>query len=423
MLKRIHVHHLSPGMFIHEFCGSWMEHPFWRTRFLLKTEADVARIRGSSIREVWIDTDKGSDVPEVARPVLLTEADAQINTTLAGLDESAPAPAPRSLAVAATPDDRAPTSTTQELERARGICASAKARVLSMFEDARMGHALDARGAEATVDEIAGSLARNPGALISLARLKTADEYTYMHSVSVSALMLALARQLDLDEATARLAGLAGLMHDIGKASIPDAILNKPARLTDEEFDIMRSHPALGTEMLRVSKVPPQVLDACLHHHEKMDGSGYPHRLMGADIHLLARMAAVCDVYDAITSNRPYKNGRDPSDALRRMAEWTRGHFDSRVFQAFVRCMGIYPTGSLVRLASGHLAVVLEQSRDTLLAPRVNVFFSLESGLRIAPQVIDLARPGCDERIAGREDPARWGFKDLNLLWTGAAAH
>lgn len=422
MLKRIHVHHLSPGMFIHEFCGSWMEHPFWRTRFLLKNEADVARIRGSSIREVWIDTDKGSDVPEVARPVSLTEADAQINTTLAGLDASAPVPVPRSPAVAVTPHDQAPTSTTRELERARGICASAKAQVLSMFEDARMGHALDARGAEATVDEIAGSLARNPGALISLARLKTADEYTYMHSVSVSALMLALARQLELDEATTRLAGLAGLMHDIGKARVPDAILNKPARLTDEEFDIMRSHPALGAEMLRVSQMPPQVLDACLHHHEKMDGSGYPHRLMGADIHLLARMNAVCDVYDAITSNRPYKNGWDPSDALRRMAEWTRGHFDSRIFQAFVKCMGIYPTGSLVRLASGHLAVVLEQSRDTLLAPRVNVFYSLQSGLRIAPRVIDLARPGCGERIAGREDPARWGFKDLNSLWTGAAA-
>ena len=287
MLKRIHVHHLSPGMFIHEFCGSWMEHPFSRTRFLLKNEEDVARIRSSSIREVWIDTDKGGDVPEVARPVSLTEANAQIDTTLAGLDE--PSPAPASIIALAPRDERAPTSTTQELERARGICASAKAQVLSMFEDARMGHALDARGAEATVDEIAGSLARNPGALISLARLKTADEYTYMHSVSVSALMLALARQLELDEATTRLAGLAGLMHDIGKASIPDAILNKPARLTNEEFDIMRSHPAFGTEVLRVSKMPPQVLDACLHHHEKMDGSGYPHRLMGADIHLLAR--------------------------------------------------------------------------------------------------------------------------------------
>ena len=420
MLKRIHVRHLTVGMFIHEFCGSWMEHPFWRTRFLLRSQADVARIRDSSIQEVWIDTDKGADVPEAAQPVSRTQADAQIDSALAGL--APPVPAPLAFNAAAPLDDRAPASTAEELERARRICASAKGQVLSMFEEARMGHAIDAQGAQATVDEITGSLARNPGALISLARLKTADEYTYMHSVSVSALMLALARQLELDEATTRLAGMAGLMHDIGKAGIPDAILNKPARLSDEEFDVMRSHPAFGVQTLRMSKMPLPVLDACLHHHEKMDGSGYPHRLTGPDIHLLARMNAVCDVYDAVTSNRPYKSGWDPSDALRRMAEWTRGHFDSRVFQAFVKCMGIYPTGSLVRLASGHLAVVLEQSSGTLLAPRVKMFFSLQSGMRIAPEVIDLARPGCDEKIAGREDPARWGFEDLSSLWSGTAA-
>lgn len=407
-------------MFIHEFCGSWMEHPFWRTRFLLKDGADVARIQDSSIQEVWIDTDKGADVPEAAHPVSRSQADAQIDSTLAG-----PAPSealPAAFTIAASPHDLAPTSTAQELERARSICASAKGQVLSMFEQARMGQAIDTRGAQATVDEIASSLTRNPGALISLARLKTADEYTYLHSVSVSALMLALARQLGLDEETTRLAGLAGLMHDIGKAKIPDSILNKPARLTDEEFDIMRSHPAFGMEMLRVSKMPPQVLDACLHHHEKMDGSGYPHRLLGPDIHLLARMNAICDVYDAITSDRPYKNGWDPSDALRRMAEWTKGHFDSRLFQAFVKTMGIYPTGSLVRLDSGHLAVVLEQSAGTLLAPRVKLFFSLQSQHRVSPQIIDLSQPGCGEKIAGREDPGRWGFKDLNTLWTNPAA-
>ncbi|QXL83673.1 HD-GYP domain-containing protein [Comamonas sp. NLF-1-9] len=416
MLKRIHVRHLAAGMYIHEFCGSWMEHPFWRTRFLLRNAQDIARIRDSSIQEVWIDTAKGRDVAQAAEPVLPDEAEAQIQSALAELQPELPTtPLPQAAPLA----DLSPTSTSEELQRARSICNRAREQVLSMFEEARMGQAINAQGAQATVDELAGSLARNPGALISLARLKTADEYTYMHSVSVCALMMALARQLQLDEATVRMAGLAGLMHDVGKARIPDAILNKPARLSEEEFDIMRSHPAFGLEILRVSKMPMQVLDACLHHHEKMDGSGYPHRLTGPDIHLLARMSAVCDVYDAITSNRPYKNGWDPSDALRRMAEWTRGHFDSRIFQAFVKCMGIYPTGSLVRLASGHLAVVQEQSPGTLLAPRVKAFYSLHRGERIAPQLIDLSRAGAEDRIAAREDPARWGFSDLNTLWSG----
>ena len=418
MLKRIHVHHLSPGMFIHEFCGSWMEHPFWRTRFLLKNEEDVARIRSSSIREVWIDTDKGGDVPEVARPVSLTEANAQIDTTLAGLDE--PSPAPASIIALAPRDERAPTSTTQELERARGICASAKAQVLSMFEDARMGHALDARGAEATVDEIAGSLARNPGALISLARLKTADEYTYMHSVAVCALMVALARQIGLNDTQTRTAGLAGLLHDLGKAAVPLAVLNKAGKLTDEEFTLVKSHPLEGWRMLREGQgAEPAVLDACLHHHEKMDGSGYPDRLGADKLSTIARMAAICDVYDAITSDRPYKRGWDPAESIRRMADWTRGHFDPRLFQAFVKGIGIYPVGSLVRLESGRIGVVLEQNPASLVTPKVRVFFSTKSDLRIPPEAINLAAPGCNDRIVAREDPEKWRFPDLHTLWSG----
>ena len=161
------------------------------------------------------------------------------------------------------------------------------------------------------------------------------------------------------------------------------------------------------------------VLDAVLHHHEKIDGSGYPDKLAGAQISLIAKMAAICDVYDAITSNRPYKNGWDPSESLRRMAEWTRDHFDAKLFQAFVKSIGIYPVGSLVRLASGRIGVVTQQSGKSLLMPCVKVFFSTKSDLRIPPEVIDLSAPGCSEKIVGREDPAQWNFPDLNELWSG----
>ncbi len=416
MLKRIDISHLSQGMFIHEFCGSWMEHPFWRTRFLLKSDQDLRRIQDSSIQEVWIDTDKGLDVALDAPAITRSQADEAIDSTFASIDTG-----PAELTAMRSAPRRAdlgPATMTEELQRASTICSTAKTAVMSMFQEARMGQAVDARNASALVEEISGSLTRNPGALISLARLKTANEYTYLHSVAVSALMVALARQLGLDETTVQQAGMAGLLHDLGKAGIADAILNKPGALTDEEFDTMRSHPALGHEMLRTSGLAPQVLDACLHHHEKIDGTGYPHRLTGGDIHLLARMNAICDVYDAITSNRPYKAGWDPSESLRRMAEWTKGHFDSRLFQAFVKCIGIYPTGSLVRLSSGHLAIVLEQSPGTLLAPRVRAFFSLSSGLRISPETLDLSDPGCGEKIIGREDPAQWNFPDLHRLWS-----
>jgi len=165
--------------------------------------------------------------------------------------------------------------------------------------------------------------------------------------------------------------------------------------------------------------VDPMVLDVCLHHHEKTDGSGYPKGLEGDEISLFAKMGAVCDVYDAITSNRPYKMGWDPAESLRKMAEWSNGHFDPLVFQAFVKSMGIYPVGSLVRLSSGRIGVVMEQTGKSLTTPCVKVFFSTKSNMRIMPQLVNLSSPDTIERIAGREDPAKWNFADLNELWSG----
>jgi len=270
------------------------------------------------------------------------------------------------------------------------------------------------------VEEISDSVLRNGSALISLARLKTADDYTYMHSVAVCAMMIALARQLGLDEEQVRLAGLAGLLHDLGKALIPAEILNKPGKLTDAEFTIIKSHPVHGHKMLlAASQVHPLVLDVCLHHHEKTDGSGYPGRLKNEEISLFAKMGAVCDVYDAISSNRPYKTGWDPAESLHKMAGWAAGHFDQKVFQGFVKSLGIYPIGSLVRLSSGRIGVVMEQTGKSLTTPRVKVFYSTKSNLRIAPEVIDLALPTCHDKIAGREDPDHWQFPDLKELWSG----
>ena len=241
-----------------------------------------------------------------------------------------------------------------------------------------------------------------------------------MHSVAVCAMMVALAKQLGLDEEQTRSAGLAGLMHDLGKAAMPMEVLNKPGKLTDSEFAIIKTHPEKGYDMLKDGKdVDPMVLDVCLHHHEKTDGSGYPKGLKADQISLFAKMGAVCDVYDAITSNRPYKTGWDPAESLRKMAEWANGHFDTKVFQAFVKSLGIYPIGSLVRLSSGRLGVVVEQTTKSLTTPCVKVFFSTKSNLRIPPVVVDLSKPGENDKIASREDPAKWRIADLNELWSG----
>ncbi|MFV9683124.1 HD-GYP domain-containing protein [Pseudomonas sp. NY15367] len=405
MLKRIAVADLRIGMYVQEFCGSWMDHPFWKSKFLLNSPQDLQRIRASSIGELWIDVSKGLDVEVGA--VASTEAEAQQEveaTLMAAVERRRDAPA---------------VAMDVELERAAKLCARSKQAVISMFSDARMGKALDFEQAESLVAEISDSVMRHPSALISLARLKHADEYTYMHSVAVCALMIALARQLGLGDGAVREAGLAGLLHDVGKMAIDQEVLNKPSKLTDAEFAAVRRHPEAGGEILLAGKQGSAlVLDVCLHHHEKVDGSGYPHGLQGEQISLFARMGAVCDVYDAITSNRPYKQGWDPAESIRKMAEW-KGHFDEVVFQAFVKTVGIYPVGSLVRLESGRLAVVLEQNAKSLLVPKVKAFFLAKSKVQIPPVVIDLSKPTAQDRIVGRESAAAWGFEHLDELWSG----
>jgi HD-GYP domain-containing protein (c-di-GMP phosphodiesterase class II) len=394
MLKKISVEQLRTGMHLHAFCGSWMDHPFWRNKFVITDEKDIALIFESPIKEVWIDASKGLDVPA---------GEAAVEAEVVPPPVKAPAPEKASF--------------NDEVKRAAKICAKGKEAVVSMFQEARMGKAIEADAAMPLVEEISNSILRNPGALISLARLKTADDYTYMHSVAVCALMIALSRQLGLSDEETRDAGMAGLLHDLGKALIPMEILNKPGKLTDEEFAIVKTHPKKGHELLLTATgVSELTKDVCLHHHEKVDGSGYPMGLDSATMSLYAKMGAVCDVYDAVTSNRPYKVGWDPAESIKRMAEWT-GHFDPTVFQAFVKSLGIYPTGSFVRLESGKLGVVIEQGEKSLLKPKVRVFFSSKSQAYIKPETIDLARS--PEKIAGRDDPQKWGIKDIDLYWVG----
>lgn len=406
MLKRISVHQLTVGMHLQEFCGSWMDHPFWRNSFVITDPKDIESVLASNIKEVWIDSSKGLDVAPDVTVVSQTESDAQVDAYLQRAVEEHRQVKPMPMDV--------------ELQRAARICAKSKQAVASMFSEARMGRTVNSEAAQQLVEEISDSVSRNPGALISLARLKTADDYTYMHSVAVCALMISLARRMGLDDKQTRAAGIAGLLHDLGKAVMPMNVLNKPGKLTDAEFATIKSHPVEGHRMLlEGSKADETTLDVCLHHHEKMDGSGYPDKLKGDQISLFARMGAVCDVYDAITSNRPYKGGWDPAESLRKMAEWTKGHFDPVVFQAFVKSLGIYPVGSLVRLTSGRLGVVVEQSEKSLLAPIVKVFFSTKANTRILPEMVNLSLPGSKEKIEGREDPEKWRFPDLNELWSG----
>jgi putative nucleotidyltransferase with HDIG domain len=344
-------------MYIQGFDGSWLDHPFWRTRFVLEKEKDLIRVRECAVDAVIIDDALGL-APEPP-PVSHREAD----------DWHPPA---RPVAPAWRPAPAAtaqPQSFASSYARAGRVFGKSKRVVSAMYSDVRLGKALKAEKLVPMVDEITSSIDENPRAFISIAQLKSRHEYTYMHSVAVCALMINLARELRFSEAAVRDAGMAGLLHDIGKALMPVEILDKPAALTDDEYDVMKTHPMRGHELLaKSSGVSHNALEVCLRHHERFDGQGYPDGLEGDRLSLFARMSALCDVYDAVTSERAYKRPWTPTETVARMRDWT-GHFDPEMFEIFIRSVGIYPIGALVRLKSGRVAIVPGENREDPTRP------------------------------------------------------
>ena len=397
MIKKVQASDVRLGMYIHAIRGNWLEHPFWKKSFKLEQQKDLDKLISCDLDEIWIDTSKGLDVAESEKILV---------------ENPEPADSGKPSQPVKKPVARVPVEA--ELDTAKKIQKKAKEAVTSMFSEVRMGKALEIEGAESLVEEINQSMERNPNALLTLIRLKNVNEYTYMHSVAVCMLMVALGRQMGLDAKQVKLAGTAGLLHDIGKMVIPNEVLNKPGKLTDEEFAVMKSHPERGWEILKSCyQVHETALDVCLHHHERVDGKGYPEKLSGDTLTLFARMGAVCDVYDAISSDRCYKPAWSPAESIRKMASWKDGHFDETVFQAFVKTIGIYPSGTLLKLKSGRLGVVMEQSTKKLTTPIIKTFFSTRANAHIPVEILDLSK-GTDG-IENIEDPVQWGF-DINKI-------
>ncbi|WP_412071446.1 HD-GYP domain-containing protein [Pseudomonas sp. FEN] len=376
-----------------EACHSCLASPYWKDRPSLHGEQSPLNTPDTEIDEGLVDSSRCADIS------IAQNDNAMTANILTG-----------------------PITLNEELITAKKLYLQSRSAVVEMFSDARMGRAIVINQANELVDHIAQSINRHPNAFISLVRLKNSNEYTYMHSVAVCALMIAVAHQLDFSEELIHQAGLAGLLHDVGKVAIPGTILNKPGKLTDEEFEVIRQHPQRGEEILRASSpLCEMVLDVCLHHHEKVDGSGYPDGLVGEQISLFSRMAAICDVYDAVTSDRPYNEAWSPAIAIHKMSGWKR-HFDSLVFQAFVKSVGIYPIGSIVRLSSGYIGVVTEQNPYSLLTPKVKIFFSTAAKAYIKPTILDMSAPASTEKIIERILAEQYGFKNTELLWNGPPA-
>ncbi|MBR0566931.1 HD-GYP domain-containing protein [Azoarcus sp. L1K30] len=390
MIKLIPVDRLLPGMYIHDLNCGWMEHNFVRNSFEVSDMATAEKVRALGTHEVYIDTDRGLDV---ANAPTLEEAAHEVDEQIEAIVTTSTSPV-------------APASLADEVARARLLHREANVIVRNMMGDIRLGKQIELERIEPLVTQIVDSIFRQQDALLPLSLLKSHDEYTFQHSVSVCTLMTSFARALALPREIIHEIAIGALLHDVGKAKVPDAILNKPAKLTDAEFDKMKSHVVQSKViLLGTPGISDIALDVAAQHHERFDGTGYPNKLKGEQISLYGQMGAIVDVYDALTSNRCYHKGRPPTEALRKLLEWSKFHFKPDLVQAFIRTIGIYPSGSLVRLESGRLAVVQEQHTDKLMQPTVKVMFHTK-GHYLTPEIVDLRRS--QDRIVSHESFEEW---------------
>ena len=394
-------------MYVKRFSGSWFGHPFWRTRFVLSNSREVESVRLSGLDYVIIDDALG-----------------------VGLESASPAGSPRSTACGKeppkTPARVAPrrssawtdikrTREKSDRQEAQALVARSKTVVRKVFSDARLGQAIQMQQVAPVVDEVVCSMDHNPRALLKVLRLKKKNEYTYLHSIAVCTLMVNVAIHLGKGRAEIRDYGLAGLLHDVGKMGVPDSILDKEGPLTDDEFRKVRSHSEHGYRILKKSAdVPEAALDVCRHHHEKMDGSGYPFGLSADRISTVARLGAICDVFDALTSDRIYKPAWAPTKALSAMWSW-EGHFDRELLFAFMQSLGLFAPGLTVRLRSNRLGLVLEPLH--LNEPtRVVAFYATREKDWIAPEEVIIDDSLATDGIVAVADPADWGLGSRDAL-------
>jgi putative nucleotidyltransferase with HDIG domain len=401
MIKKIATKDLSVGMFVTDVGRSWINHP-WKSKTRLLTDlAEIRELLDYGIEEVYIDTEKSKLQPSTPKPAYIPKPG-----TVRTATSQRPAPPPK-----------APEVTTElEKEIPKAFKAYTKALDTSkaLVAACYMNKRIEVSEVQENVDELVESVARNQDALTALIKLRRFDDYTYTHCLNVSVLSISTGKALGLSDDELRILGMGTMFHDLGKTRIPAYILNKPGKLTDDEFTIMRNHAALSAEIILEQKlnVDDQVIKVARFHHERMDGSGYPDHLKGEEIPTLATICGLSDVYDALTSDRVYHKGKLPHDALKFIYSLRGTHFEPNWVDRFVQSVGIYPPGSVVELNSGHVAVVMEINHGSLLTPIIKVVADPKGVITNKPKLVNLKDLGSSDTMTIKRviPPSEAGF-------------
>lgn len=405
MIKKIKVEKLKPGIFVHDFNCGWLHHPFLKNRVKLATDQEIEKVISYGIREVYIDTEQGVDVDDAPSQ---QEIDRTIDGELQAL-------------CSANRKEKDELPVASRIDKVKSLLAEAKRATQQLMDGVRLGKQIDMGTVENLVERMTESVLVDGDALVSLLRIKSKDEYTYLHSLAVSALCISFAQSMEFDTAKIKGIGIGGLLHDIGKVRIPKGILNKPGTLTEGEFEIMKQHVNYGNELLQQTTS----LDECsicvtAHHHERLDGTGYPQGLRGDQISLFGQVSAIVDIYDALTSERCYKAAMAPTEALRKVFEWSEAYLNRSLVEKFINHIGIYPVGSIVRLRSGAIGVVVRHGKKDLLHPVVRIVFDWRHQRSSTTPEVDLGQvaPGSDANdIVSCESAERLKIDPLQFLF------
>lgn len=399
--KKVQTKDLKNGMFVYDVGRSWLKHP-WRTKSkTIESDQDVDLLLEFGITEVIIDLAKSvtpKDVGDQVDPV----------------EKKAP-PAIQQVERRVRPrPEKHPDSTPleEEIPKARQAHTQALEITREFINDARTGKKIDVEKVQESVDGMIDSVFRNRDALLTILKLKTYDEYTFTHSLNVGVLAMSVGRALNLSRDELRALCLGGIFHDVGKTGVPSEILNKPGRLTEEEFEVMKGHPVIGFNMLEHDKNISSIsLDVIRSHHERIDGSGYPDGLAESGMGPHIFISGIADVYDALSTDRVYHKGRPPHEALKIVFSLKGKHFPPQMVDAFIHCLGIYPPGTTVRLNTGETAVVHSVNHSSMLRPKTIIVFDNKGQAVTKTKILDLNEKGfVDRQIVKVVDPQALGI-------------
>src|SRR3990167_2146775 len=390
MKKNIPVHDLRLGMYVSELDRPWRETPFLFQGFEVQSDEQIEQL-SQYCQHVYIDTEQGYDVSPKSRP------------------SANVAPA-----LILSKEQKEPVIKFE--------------KVLERFTHGHRRPPLyqDVTILEEEIGRARDSVIRNPDALMCLNQLKDKDEYTALHSLRVCVLALAFGRHLDLTNDELNLLGIGALLHDIGKMKVPNDILNKPEKLTEEEFIIIKSHVPHGVSILEQTHgISSASIDVARYHHERYAGGGYALGFKGDDIGLFGSVGAIVDCYDAITSDRSYHSGMSAHDALTKMYSWRGRDFQPLMVEQFIQCMGIYPIGSVVELSNGSIGVVISINRARRLKPKVALVLNSDKTPFAPTKVIDLMHETVEDGSQGLEirkvlPPGEHGVIPTNYIPLGA---